>query len=132
MADRFMFVKCIKGQYTFCMEETEAAKYKERNFEELKTLILENIVSSYQEMKLKNDWDGSGREPDFSDSLVIQMKQNRLFDALPVNRELKEGLGKNRGYGYLDIKIDIPLSGGRYFAFECKRLDDKTGKSSLQ
>lgn len=130
MLGRFIFVKSVEGQDIFWIN-TETAKYK-GNFKELKTWILENTISSYRELKSKNDWKRLWKEPDFSDLLVLQMKQNRFFDAFPVNREPKEGLGMERDYGYLDIKIDVPLGCGRYFAFECKKLDQKVGKSSLQ
>ena len=101
-----------------------------RNFEGIKILILEKIITSYQKLRAEEKWKSLTLETDFSDLLVEELKQNELFIyVFIVNREPQEGLYSNKGF--LDIKIDIATT-GRYFAFECKRLDDKIGKSSLQ
>ncbi len=129
MANRFLPVEIkwlTQDSFHMSRGETEYSG----NFDGAKTLVLKNIVTSYQKLRRKGKWKTLTSEPDFSDLLVEQLKQDRLFvDIFIVNQETQEGLYTQRGY--LDIKIDIAGS-GRYFAFECKRLDDKTGKSSLQ
>lgn len=106
------------------------AKYS-KDFEGIRTLILEHIVVAYHELKNNEKWKSVSAETDFSDLVVEQLQQYTLFvyNIFIVNREPQEGLYVNKGY--LDIKINIATD-RRYFAFECKKLDAKTGISSLQ
>jgi len=130
MADKFIPVEIKWPTQDNFQVSIDQAKYS-GNFDGAKTLILENIVTSYQRLRVEEKWKSLTLERDFRDLIVEQMKTNLLFIYwLQINREAQEGFYSEIGYS--DIKIDIPGSRRRYFAFECKRLDDKTGKSSLQ
>ena len=129
MADRFLPVEIKRLTQDDFQISVGQAKYS-GTFDGIKILILENIVIAHQKLREEEKWKTLTSETDFSDLLVEQLKQNVFFVyAFIVNREAQEGLYTKRGY--LDIKIDIAGS-RKYFAFECKRLDDKTGRSSLQ
>ena len=129
MADRFIPIKIESSSYNDYKLEIGQFKYT-GGFDGMKDLILENIISAYKGMKNDNRWRTIIEEEHFTDLLVDKMKQNPLFCyVFIVNREPKEGNFTN--IGYLDIKIDIP-SAGRYFAIECKKIDTKTGRSSLR
>ncbi len=130
MADKFIQVDIKKlAPDNFRISLDQQIKY-DGNFDGIKTLILENVITSYQELRVEEKWKSLTSEPHFRDLIVERMGRNLLFVyCFFINREAQEGFYSEIGYS--DIKIDIAAS-GRYFAFECKRLDDKTGKSSLQ
>lgn len=129
MADKFIPVEIKQLTPDNFRISVGQTKYK-GNFNGIKTLILENVITSYQKLRVEEKWKSLTSERDFRDLIVERMRTNSLFNYwLSINREAQEGFYSEIGYS--DIKIDIAAS-GRYFAFECKRLDDKIGKSSLQ